>query len=199
MLCQDRSLTDILALAVLMLQALVPLFWIPVHGFSKFFRKLGIFTYVAPLITWVPVAWLIYSNRDLLLNHRLDLPMIIHALGWLIFISGMMLQLWTLRLLKLWGIVGLPEVTDIVASRIITTGPFSVVRHPTYLSHFIMYAGVFLITGVYAVGIITLLDVVIVNLFVIPLEDRELLERFGDDYRRYKDRVPGFFPGISKK
>jgi protein-S-isoprenylcysteine O-methyltransferase Ste14 len=62
-----------------------------------------------------------------------------------------------------------------------------------------MYAGVFLITGVIAVGIITVLDLLIVNAVVIPLEDRELIGRFGDAYREYKERVPAYFPrGVRK-
>jgi methanethiol S-methyltransferase len=27
-------------------------------------------------------------------------------------------------------------------------------------------------------------------------EEAEMLEQFGDAYRRYKDRVPGFFPKL---
>jgi protein-S-isoprenylcysteine O-methyltransferase Ste14 len=192
-------LTDTLALIVLMFQALVPLFWIPVHGFSGFFKKLGIFTYITPFITWLPVAWFIYTNRELLLSYKLDLPAILRALGWIVFAFGAALQVWTLRLLKVWGIMGLPEVTRIVESSIISTGPFSVVRHPTYLSHTIMYAGVFLISGVTAVAVITLLDVLIINTLVIPLEDRELISRFGEEYRAYRKRVPAFFPRISGK
>jgi len=90
-------------------------------------------------------------------------------------------------------------VTHVAESRIITSGPFSVIRHPTYLSHTIMYAGVFLITGVITNGIITLLDIIIINTVVIPLEDRELVERFGEKYRKYQKRVPAFFPGRAKK
>jgi protein-S-isoprenylcysteine O-methyltransferase Ste14 len=62
-----------------------------------------------------------------------------------------------------------------------------------------MYAGVFLITGVAAVAAITLLDIIVVNALVIPLEDRELIERFGEEYRAYRKRVPAFFPGIKRK
>jgi protein-S-isoprenylcysteine O-methyltransferase Ste14 len=190
---------DILAIITIMFWALVPLFWIPVHGFSALFKKLGIFTYITPVITWVPIAWLIYANRELLLGHTVDLPQTVRVTGWMICILGMMLQIWTLRLLGGWGIMGIPEVTQIVESRIVTSGPFSIIRHPTYLSHTIMFAGVFLITGVIATGIITLLDIIIINTVVIPLEDRELVERFGEEYRRYQERVPAFFPGRAKK
>jgi protein-S-isoprenylcysteine O-methyltransferase Ste14 len=151
------------------------------------------------VITWLPIAWLIYANREPLLRHTVDLPQTARIAGWIIFILGMMLQIWTLRLLGGWGIMGLPEVTQIVESRIVTSGPFSVIRHPTYLSHTIMYAGVFLITGVITTGIITLLDIIIINRIVIPLEDRELVERFGEEYRTYQERVPAFFPGRAKK
>jgi len=190
---------DILAVITIIFWALVPLFWIPVHGLAAFFKKLGIFTYITPVITWMPIAWLIYANRDLLLKHTVDLPQTIRVMGWMIFILGMILQLWTLKLLGGWGIIGLPEVTQIAESRIITSGPFSVIRHPTYLSHTIMFAGVFLITGVIANGIITLVDIIIINTVVIPLEDRELVGRFGEDYRTYQKRVPAFFPGRAKK
>lgn len=190
---------DLLAVITIMFSVLVPLFWIPVHGFSSFFKKLGICTYITPLITWLPVALLIYMNRDLLLRYTFHLPLPVRVIGWIIFMLGMILQVWTFRLLGGWGIMGLPEVTQIIKSRIVTAGPFSVIRHPTYLSHTVMYAGVFLITGVVVLGVITLLDIIIVNTVVIPLEDRELVGRFGEEYRRYKERVPAFFPGISKK
>jgi protein-S-isoprenylcysteine O-methyltransferase Ste14 len=190
---------DALAVITMMFWALVPIFWIPVHGLSKFFRRLGIFTYITPVITWVPIAWIIYANRERILSHTIDLPLPVQGAGWIVLVCGILLQIWTLRLLGGWGIMGLPEVTQIVESRIVTSGPFSVIRHPTYLSHAIMYVGVFLITGVIAVGIITLLDVVIINTVVIPLEDRELVERFGEKYRKYQERVPAFFPGTTKK
>jgi protein-S-isoprenylcysteine O-methyltransferase Ste14 len=58
---------------------------------------------------------------------------------------------------------------------------------------------VFLITGVVTVGIVTLLDFVVMNAVVIPLEERELGGRFGEEYKKYKERVPQFFPRIFRK
>lgn len=190
---------DSLAIITLMFWALVPLFWIPVHGFSAFFKKIGIYTYITPLITWLPVVGLIYAGRSWILSHRFELPAVLQGIGWIVFMLGIFLQLWTLRVLGGLRIIGLPEVSQFLESRIITSGPFSVVRHPTYASHTIMFAGVFLISGVIAVGVITLLDIIIINVFVIPLEDRELVERLGDEYKAYKDRVSAFFPGKPRK
>jgi len=33
-----------------------------------------------------------------------------------------------------------------------------------------------------------------INALIIPLEEKELSARFDDDYRTYKEKVPGFFP-----
>jgi protein-S-isoprenylcysteine O-methyltransferase Ste14 len=188
-----------LAIITIMFWALVPLFWIPVHSFSAFFKKIGIFTYITPLITWLPFVVLIYSGRQWILTYRFELPVVLQVIGWVVFILGLFLQLWTLRVLGGLRIIGFHEVSWLVESKVITSGPFSVIRHPTYASHTIMYAGVFLISGVIALGIITLLDIIIINAFVIPLEDRELAERLGDEYKAYRDRVPAFFPGMSRK
>ena len=53
-----HSLIDMLALTALLLWPAIPLFWIPVHCVPRFFRSLGFFTYVLPLLTWLPVALL---------------------------------------------------------------------------------------------------------------------------------------------
>jgi len=63
-----------------------------------------------------------------------------------------------------------------------------------------MFSGVFLITGVITIVIITLLDLLVINILVIPLEERELLIRFGKNYELYKKRVPSqFFPWVHTK
>jgi protein-S-isoprenylcysteine O-methyltransferase Ste14 len=58
-----------------------------------------------------------------------------------------------------------------------------------------MLMGVFLFTEVGATGIAALLDFFIIITIVIPLEERELLMRFGKEYEEYRQRVRSrFFP-----
>jgi len=187
------SFTDLFALVALLLWPAIPLFWIPVHCLPGFFRRLGFFTYILPFITWVPVALLTFELREFLLSYHLALNTLLHVIGALLFILGAGLQTWTLVLLTLPGIMGMPEVTRAVPGRLVTTGPFAVIRHPTYLSHSLMLLGLFLWTGVTALGIVTLLDVLAVNSAVIPLEERELSERFGNEYEEYRRKVPSRF------
>lgn len=193
-------MTDILAIVTLIFWPIIPLFWIPVHFAANFFRKLAILTFMMPMITWLPLAYLIYQNKGFLLKFKIDFPVILNMVGIPLFILGLLLQIWTIRLLGLLEIIGVPEVTDGIKENLVTGGPFSIVRHPTYLAHTLIFSGAFLITGVIAVGIITLFDFIIVNTAIIPLEEKELLSRFGEDYIFYKKKVPSrFFPWIHER
>jgi protein-S-isoprenylcysteine O-methyltransferase Ste14 len=187
------SFTELVALAALVLWPAIPLFWIPVHCLPRFFRRLGFLTYILPFITWLPVAVFSFELRDTLLLYRVALPVIARVVGALLFVVGSCLQAWTLALLTLPGIMGMPEVTKTVPGRLVTTGPFAVIRHPTYLSHTLMLLGLFLWTGVTALGIVTVIDGFVVNAMVIPLEEQELSQRFGSEYEDYRKKVPARF------
>jgi protein-S-isoprenylcysteine O-methyltransferase Ste14 len=187
-------LLDLLALLTLIVWPVVPLFWIPVHSFPAVFRKLGLFTYIMPVMIWLPLAYFVCIHRAFLLHSKIHLSAVLSGVGLSLVVAGTTLQIWTGQLLSLRGLIGLPEITKKAEGRVVTEGAFSVVRHPTYLSHTLMFAGVFLLTGVAVVGIITVLDIVIINTVVIPLEEKELVSRFGEEYEEYRARVPRFFP-----
>ncbi len=186
-------MANLLALAAIIFWPVVPLFWIPVHCCTRFFRKLGLLSYMLPLVAWLPLAYFIYSERAFLLHGKIIFPAPVHIVGVLLLLTGTLLHIWTGRILGV-GIIGVPEVTGKVKADLVTRGPFSVVRHPTYLAHTLMFLGVFLMSGVATVGVVTIIDFIIINTFVIPLEEKELLERFGEEYRSYRRKVPRFFP-----
>ena len=185
---------EYLAIAALIFWPVIPLFWIPVHFATGFFKKIGLLTYAMPLFTWLPLAYLIFQNRTFLISYKTDLPVIVNIIGMILLIAGALLHMWTAKLLGV-GIIGVPEIFVKMKENIVTEGPFSLVRHPTYLSHTLIFSGVFFITGVIAVAILTVLDLIIITLMVIPLEEKELILRFGGEYEQYKKKVPSrFFP-----
>lgn len=191
----DYSISGLISLAALLLWPAVPLFWIPVHCLPRLFRRMGFYTYVIPFVTWLPAAFIIFINREYLLSYTLDLPLGMNIAGGVILVFGIALQSWTLLLLTLPGIMGMPEVDRRIQGRLVTHGPFSIVRHPTYLSHTLMLLGVFLLTEAVVVGVVALLDSLIVNMMIIPLEEKELSERFGGEYDEYRRKVRRrFFP-----
>jgi len=194
-----HSFTDLIALAALLLWPAIPLFWIPVHCAPRFFRRLGFLTYILPFLTWLPVAFIIFGLREHLLAYRIPLPAIANVPGVLLFMLGAGLQAWTIILLTMPGIMGMPEVTRAVPGRLVTSGPFGVLRHPTYLSHTLMLAGLFLWTEAAALGAAAVIDALVVNTVVIPLEERELLERFGKEYEEYRRKVPSRFLPLRRR
>ncbi len=143
---------------------------------------------------WLVVASLAVMFRNFLLGDRFDLG-ILSWLGVIPLISGLALNIWTGRRMSLRVLVGYPEL-KLSEGRLVSTGPFSVVRHPAYLAHIMMLAGAFLITGYIGTGFLALFDLLISDSVIIPLEERELEARFGDDYREYKRRVPKFLPRL---
>ncbi|MGD1074583.1 MAG: isoprenylcysteine carboxylmethyltransferase family protein [Thermodesulfovibrionales bacterium] len=189
-------MTDFLALITLVLWPIIPLFWIPVHCATGFFRSIGLLTYIFPFAAWLPLAYIICSHRGYLLDHKIAPSQALNILGTFLFFIGTSLHVCTGKLLGFRALVGMPELSETNRQILVTKGAFSVVRHPTYLAHIMMLSGAFLLTGVVAVGIVTVLDYVVVNTFIIPFEEKELSERFGKDYQEYKQRVPRFFPRI---
>ncbi len=132
-------MTDLLALMTLILWPVVPLFWIPVHFATIFFKKLSFFTYMMPVITWLPLAYIIYQNRVFLLQYKIELPVVLNIFGMLFLTLGTMLHIWTARLLGILGIIGVPEISTKIKENLMTEGPFSIVRHPTYLAHTLIF------------------------------------------------------------
>jgi protein-S-isoprenylcysteine O-methyltransferase Ste14 len=187
---------DFLALITIIFWPVIPLFWIPVHGFSRILKRLGLITYLLPLVTWLPLAYLLFSIKNFLLQFKVELPFILSISGTPLLVLGILLHIWTGKLLGLWGLIGLPEVYTRIKGKLVTEGPFSVVRHPTYFAHTLIFSGVFLITRVVSVGIITIIDIFLIHMFIIPLEEKELLNRFGEEYRLYRERVSKYFPRI---
>jgi protein-S-isoprenylcysteine O-methyltransferase Ste14 len=189
---------NLIALIALISWPVIPLFWIPVHLFPHYFRRIRFFTYIMPVISWLPTAYFIYCHRDFLLQFRTELPVFINGAGGVLLIIGTGIHIWTGKLLSLWGLIGVPEIYKEMKGKMVTYGAFSLVRHPTYLAHTLMFTGVFLLTGVFSIAVVAFVDFTVVNLVIIPLEERELSDRFGDEYRRYKENVPKFFPRLTR-
>ena len=78
-----------------------------------------------------------------------------------------------------------------------TTGPYSYVRHPQYVGFILVMFGFLLQWPT----ILTLLMFPVLVWMYVRLahqEEREAIAEFGDTYRQYAARVPGFFPRLSK-
>ena len=70
---------------------------------------------------------------------------------------------------------------------------YSILRHPTYHSLMLLsIGGIFLRTSIYSI-IYLIIFLIGFNIHLKFIEEKELIERFGEEYKKYKEKVPAFF------
>ena len=146
-------------------------------------RLFGLVTCAALLSYLINPGWMAWSS--------LPLPV------WLRW-AGAALGVWVVPPLLFWVFHSLgPNLTDTVVTRrehtLITNGPYRWVRHPFYGVGFLGLISVTLMT---ANWFIALAGAVVIALLVYRTrtEEVKLIERFGDEYRAYRERTGAFFP-----
>lgn len=178
-----------ITLALTLIWPIIPIFWIIVHGFPKLINRIQHFVYFIAFIIFVSISFYLYRNKDLLFLFKISLIEFFVITGYLLFSFGLILHIWTLVLLSFPGIIGIPEIKKDKSFNLITKGPFSIIRHPTYLAHTLIFFGSFLFTGYLVLLIISTLDFLLVTFIIIPLEEKELIKRMGIKYIQYKKIV----------
>jgi len=81
--------------------------------------------------------------------------------------------------------------------KLVTWGPYSYVRHPSYLGYFLMFCGLFLIW----LNLIALVPLVAIPgyVWIAAKEEELLIHRFGEDYIRYHKNTGRFLPKLSRR
>ena len=83
-------------------------------------------------------------------------------------------------------------------SKLMTEGIYSVTRHPHNLASMLLNLGIafgFRST----VGLVIAVAGVILGCWFTLVEEKLLIQQFGDEYRRYKARVPMFIPKLRRR
>lgn len=171
------------------------LFWFVIHPFVRFWRRLGApMTYSVLLTLYVALVILLYWVRDVLLADDLGTNWLLFAIGLLFYVLSAFIAVKCRRYLRFTIFVGLPEVSRSKGpGRLLAEGIYGRVRHPRYLSVITGVIGFALIVNYLGVYIMAFVLVPVMFLLTI-VEEKELVERFGDDYRDYRRRVPRLIP-----
>jgi len=77
--------------------------------------------------------------------------------------------------------------------QVITTGVFSIVRHPIYLSSILLYLG-FILLSLSLLSVLVWVIIVIFYYMISRYEEKLPTQRFGLAYEEYKKKVPMLFP-----
>lgn len=103
----------------------------------------------------------------------------------------------------LWlGVKGLLGVTLRVAEThraetVVTTGVYSIVRHPQYLGGLLAHIGIsFMLSAWYSLLCTPL--VILLNYLIARKEEEELAREFGEQYEEYQRRVPMLIPRLRR-
>ena len=79
---------------------------------------------------------------------------------------------------------------------LITDGPYSLVRNPLYLFSLIGAVGVGMVSKNVVVFALILFLFILYYPFVIRAEEKHLLEVHGQDFEKYREKTPMFFPNF---
>lgn len=175
------------------------LFWFPIHPFAAFWRRVGHrWAYLVGFGTFAAAGLAGWVFRAPLLSIELGAhPVAIAAGVVLIVASGVMRRLWH-RQLSIKTLFGLPELApDRHPGNMLTEGAYARIRHPRYLEILVGFLGWALFCN-YLAAYLVWAFLVVAILILIPVEERELVRRFGAAYEEYRRRVPALIPRFGR-
>jgi protein-S-isoprenylcysteine O-methyltransferase Ste14 len=80
------------------------------------------------------------------------------------------------------------------AQQLVTAGPYRTIRHPIYAAFIAIMLLVFVVSANWGLGLSGLLLVVSIAAIRIPVEERQLSERFGAEWDAYRNRTGRLLP-----
>ena len=130
-------------------------------------------------------VWTLLFLMILFLAH----PSMASALtGFPLVLLGQALRFWAV------GCIGRYRGEQVGAETLATWGPYAFVRNPLYAGNGLIGLGWGLMAGPWATLAFVVIFVLLYTILIVPHEEAFLLEKFGDEYRRYRERTGRFFP-----
>ena len=172
----------------------IPAFWIAIHPFAGSWRtyRRNPFALLVPLwiALWIVIALVTAPWRHFRTYHG--------ATAWFPAAALFLAGIWIYRSAGSsfsWSqLGGLPEVRESSPQRpLAATGIRAHVRHPIYLGHLLEMLAWSIGSGLAVCFALTAIAI-LTGTWMIATEDRELENRFAEDYRRYKNNVPALIP-----
>lgn len=173
------------------------LYWVLFHLFVRFWRRLGLVaSYIVLFGVFFAVIGAVFALRGRLLAVEFGTNRVFVIVSAVLFIGGMVVQGLAHRQLSLTIFLGVPELGPSgKEGRLLREGIYAHVRHPRYLAVMLGTVAMALFTNYLAAYVLA--AIIFPWLYLITvLEERELLDRFGEQYRSYKQQVPRLIPRL---
>jgi len=170
------------------------LYWFSIHPFVTFWRRVGVrWSVTIHLVGMVVFMVGLFRLRGWATRVDFGLNYWTVALAVPVFLGTGWLGWQRRKLLTMRTLAGVPELDAENPGVVLKEGLYACVRHPRYIE----VAGAVLFYALlsnYLIGYLTLIAVIGAILVLVPIEERELTDRFGDEYLEYARQVPRFFP-----
>jgi protein-S-isoprenylcysteine O-methyltransferase Ste14 len=124
--------------------------------------------------------------------HLFDPGPVSYILGGILTVGGLSFGLWSI-LLQLTRGRGTP-LPMMPTQGLLTTGPFRYCRNPMTLGTILAYLGMSIFAATIAGVVLVLGLAALLLLYLKRVEEKELAERFGDEYLAYRREVPFIIP-----
>ena len=148
--------------------------------------------HIVPLLAAVSLLFIPEMPGDAMVARFLPRTIATYWIGVGLVVTGLGFSIWARRRLgRNWsGTVTLKEDHELIR-----TGPYRWVRHPIYTGILLGFFGTAVALGEWR-GLIAVALVVVAFSLKIRLEERWMIETFGDAYRRYRAEVRALIPFI---
>lgn len=141
--------------------------------------------FLSVLVYMINPSWMAWSS--------VSLPAGVRWVGAVLGVAGIPFAHWVFRSIG-------RNVSETVLTKatheLVTDGPYRWVRHPLYTTGVSLFVAASLLTANWFIGAFTVAVIVMILLVVIPKEEANLIETFGEAYRAYRKRTGRLLPRL---
>lgn len=137
------------------------------------------------------IPWLISSFEEQWGIPHLNFPYQFPA-AVILFLIASVINLWSGLTMAIKG-AGTPLPLDCCRTLVIT-GPYQYVRNPMAIAGLMQGFAIALGTGSFGIGMYVIAGMLLWNMCIRPIEEQDMLIRFGRNYADYRDRVRCWIP-----
>jgi protein-S-isoprenylcysteine O-methyltransferase Ste14 len=161
---------------------------------------LGYLTGIAIFLVLIPTGFYELSRLDYLVNYKMIISdmFLRYTISAAIFLVGIVFMIWSNAFLFIIGKGGPADAMGVSISprtqNLVIKGPYRFCRNPMGFGAFMVYLSIVLyMNSIFGLGIL-LFAFILFIVFIKTTEEKRLIKDFGENYLKYRNRVPMIIP-----